>query len=407
MLPTLWRVMMAASIVVVFASLITHSCSGVLDADNDYGQDDGRPLVPSPPVELEDLQKALAQAMGYAGDETGIDELRNSLGSVDKQMEQAPPQLLVGSFARTIGAVLHHEVERGAIHRAGHSELTVHAIGTSAAREGVGGGIKLLGSAVDPSLLAGGLHIVLVGPDWTWGHGQTMRVSPNIRISIYRGLYNAATVARLGGVPAAVICFNCDIYHCHWRPSLLYLVANQSPVYLTFFEEFEAIETQRLLTKNEDGNYDHSFRPQQLDVNKCDDTHGGMFSRNDKWNNPPPLPSELQQFVKGQLLTGDLEFLVNAGSNPFRLGVPGSTNGAVMHAKEQAELERLVQAKRLTKMAARMLRKQNSFCLAFVFRPPPSAAVSPPQEATSALAAAVLPADDDPTTHQHQHQHQH
>ena len=238
-----------------YALLLLSAATVQADDDKQYlVQEPGEAMSP------DTLKQALAKAMGFA--DKGA--LYESLGGMADELQALPPQILAGSFALTIAGV----VRRGSNSRHKGTPWTVHAIGSSGEREGRAKTLELLSSMVEGADGIG--EIVLVGPDWAdEQHRSSVQVF-NARISVFKGLYNAETVDEIGGPPDYVICFDCDIYHCHWRPSLLYLLYMRTPVYVTFFEQHEATATAELLTEGPDGAF-QAFAPSQLSIKTCND----------------------------------------------------------------------------------------------------------------------------------------
>ena len=199
------------------------------------------------------------------------------------------------------------------------------------------------------------VRIVMIGPEWS--AARQLRLSKSARLEVFPGLYSEATVEALGGPPSALICFNCDIYHCHWRPALLYMLGLGRPVALTFFEEFELEETAKLLRDRA------TFSAQQLALATCSDMSAGMFSKSDeKWRTAAqaPLPPALLALASSWQ-PEQLTFMQPPGPNPFAEKVPAP--------------ERLG----VSRMAARMVQKQNSHLLAVQMRRPPSPSLQRPR----------------------------
>ena len=183
------------------------------------------------------LVEALAESLGYGG-EGAVDKLRASLGSINDDMASLRPEVLADSFARTIAGALSLSltVAPPATNEASY-EIIVHAVGAAEGREGAAlGHITSYLSTVDfgDSSRRKNVHIriVMIGPEWsesTHKHTTVLQTESDkvgASVTTYRGLYSAETLHDLGlPPPTAVICFNCDIYHCHWRPSLLFMIA--------------------------------------------------------------------------------------------------------------------------------------------------------------------------------------
>lgn len=181
--------------------------------------------------------EALAESMGYGRGNGAVDHLRTTLGAIDEDMASLPPEILADSFARTIaGAIsLGLAVATNDNDDVG-DDVIVHAVGTAEGREGVALE-HMTGylSEVDFGVVSRTkkVRIVMIGPEWSESnHKQTTVLETDSKeigaasIMTYRGLYDAATLRDLAmPAPTAVICFNCDIYHCHWRASLLFMLA--------------------------------------------------------------------------------------------------------------------------------------------------------------------------------------
>ena len=189
-----------------------------------------------PPMDRHAVMQALAESMGYGG-EDAVDNLRTTLGSINDDMASLPPELLADSFARTIaGALSLSLVAAPLAAEATGDDIVIHAVGTAEGREGAA--LEHMAghlSAVEfgESMGRKNVRIVMIGPEWSEStHKQTTVLRMNnqqiraVSIMTYRGLYSAETLHDLElPPPTAVICFNCDIYHCHWRPTLLFMIA--------------------------------------------------------------------------------------------------------------------------------------------------------------------------------------
>lgn len=182
------------------------------------------------------LMEALAESLGYGG-EGAVDNLRASLGSINDDMASLRPDVLADSFARTIAGALSLSLAVASPPtNEASNEIIVHAVGAAEGREGAAlGHMTSYLSAVDfgDSSQRKNVRIVMIGPEWSESaHKHTTVVQTEsdqvgiASVMTYRGLYSAETLHDLGlPPPTAVICFNCDIYHCHWRPSLLFMIA--------------------------------------------------------------------------------------------------------------------------------------------------------------------------------------
>jgi hypothetical protein len=209
----------------------------------------------SGPVDREAVMQALAESMGYGGD-TAVEDLRATLSSINDDMSSIPPELLADSFARTIAGAL-GSLGSLSSHPAGE-DIIVHAVGAAEGREGAAldhmtKHLKHVSFGTAFGASRSHVRIVMIGPEWsesrhketthfnTDGQRQEQKVGPVVgsmaravtglggggaSIQTYRGLYSAETLHDLAlPPPAVVICFNCDVYHCHWRPSLLFMLA--------------------------------------------------------------------------------------------------------------------------------------------------------------------------------------
>lgn len=182
------------------------------------------------------VMQALAESMGYGGEEA-VDNLRATLGSINDDMASLPSALLANSFARTIAGALSLSLAVAPLTaQATGDDVVVHAVGAAEGREGAAlEHMTTYLSEVDFGDISGrkNVRIVMIGPEWSQSaHKQTTVLRTDskqigvVSVITYRGLYSAETLHDLAlPPPTAVICFNCDIYHCHWRPSLLFMIA--------------------------------------------------------------------------------------------------------------------------------------------------------------------------------------
>lgn len=191
---------------------------------------------PPPTADRHAVMVALAESMGYGG-ERAVDDLRATLGSINNDMASLPPAMLADSFARTIAGALSLTLGVAPLPTEESSgDIIVHAVGAAEGREGAAlEHMAAYLSAVDFGDIQQQktVRIVMIGPEWSESSHKRNVVLPtdNKRVGAasvltYRGLYNAETLRDLAlPPPTVVICFNCDIYHCHWRPSLLFMLA--------------------------------------------------------------------------------------------------------------------------------------------------------------------------------------
>lgn len=129
------------------------------------------PRVATVAPDREAVMVALAESMGYGGD-TAVDDLRNTLGSINNDMESLPAELLADSFARSIAGAL----QLGLTHSAAqelhpYDDIIVHAVGAAEGREGAAltHMAKYLGTVdfgeSSTKIVRNHVRIVLIGPD--------------------------------------------------------------------------------------------------------------------------------------------------------------------------------------------------------------------------------------------------